>query len=67
MKKLIDNITAVNELALVAALVVVVVATVVVTIVSGPAAFAATGLRDLSIALGGGLLGAKIPKQPPPG
>lgn len=53
----------VNELALVVALIVAIAATVVITIVSGSGAMAATGLRDLSIALGGGLLGAKIPRS----
>lgn len=47
------------ELSIVVALIVAISAIVVVTIISGAGSLAATGLKDLSIALAGGLLGAK--------
>lgn len=55
--------TSINEAAIVVALLAAIAATTVVTIVSGSADLAATGLRDLSILLGGALAGVKIPKS----
>jgi uncharacterized membrane protein AbrB (regulator of aidB expression) len=52
----------ISELSLLVALIVGIAAVVVVTLVSGADSLAATGLRDLDIALAGGLLGAKIPR-----
>lgn len=52
----------VNEAAIVIALVVAIVALVIITVVSGAESIAATGLRDLSILLGGALAGTKVPK-----
>lgn len=53
---------ALNEAAIVVALIVTVAALAVVTIVSGDSSVPATGLRDLAILLGGALAGTKVPK-----
>lgn len=58
-----EHVNSINEAAIVVALLAAIVATTVVTITSGSADLAATGLRDLSILLGGALAGVKIPKS----
>ncbi len=56
------KLTGLNEGAIAVSLIIVVAALAVVVIVSGDAAVAATGLRDLAILLGGALAGTKVPK-----
>lgn len=52
----------INESAIVLALVCSIVALTVIVIVSGADSIAATGLRDVALALVGALAGTKIPK-----
>jgi hypothetical protein len=56
------RLAVISELLIGVALIVVVAALVVLTIVAGSGSLAATGLKDIAIALAGGLLGAKVPK-----
>jgi len=55
------NARVVAELVLGFALALTVVGIVLVVIVSGASSLPATGLPELALALGGGLLGAKVP------
>lgn len=57
-----SRLAVISELLIGVALIVVVAALVVLTIVSGSDSLAATGLKDIAIALAGGLLGSKVPK-----
>lgn len=52
----------INESAIVIALVATIAALVVLVVVSGADSVAATGLRDVALALVGALAGTKIPK-----
>lgn len=54
----------VNEGTIGITLLATIAALIAVVIVSGPAAVAATGLRDLALLLGGALAGTKIPRKP---
>jgi hypothetical protein len=62
MKITANNTT---ELALVIALLTSITATVIIAIFETQSLLAASGLPALSLAIAGGLLGAKVPKQPP--
>lgn len=55
------RLAAINEAAIMLALIAAIVALVVVVVVSGASSIAATGLRDLAILLGGALAGTKVP------